>query len=160
MEYLILAVIGWATVFALIPLERIKQIALVPVVSFVWLLIVDTISVGLGYYSYKHILIPIGNVPLFHLLAGAAAGTLIVNWLTASPWSKILAVLIASTGIVILENIYAQFGAFAYVRSDVVLGIIHSIAAFSILIWLCLGIVGNEKIYYGNKSRFNLKSSA
>ncbi len=160
MEYLILAVIGWVIVFALIPFERIKQIALVPVISFIWLLIVDTVSVSLGYYTYKHILIPIGNVPFFHLLAGAAAGTLIVNWLNASPWSKILAVLIAGTGIVILENIYAQFGAFAYIRADVALGIIHSIAAFSILIWLCLGIVGKENIYYGKKSRLNLKSPA
>lgn len=155
MEHLILFIIAWLLVLVLVPLDRIKELRYVAVVSIVWMLFIDNISAYLGYYSYQHILIPVGRASLFQLLALAGIGILMINWLDESSLSKLMSVLIAAMSLVALQYIYIQRAAFSYGTFDVMLSFIHSTAALSIFVWISLAIVGEETVYYRNKKGKN-----
>lgn len=109
MEYLVLAVNGWAVVITLIPLEIIRDLIMVPVIAFIWIVIVDNIYVALNYYRFTHALISIGYSPLFQSLAAAAVGMLMINWLTPHPLSKLASSLLASAFLVVVREVYVQF---------------------------------------------------
>lgn len=153
MEHFILFATVWLLVFILVPLDRIKSLRYVAVVSIIWMIFIDNISSYLGYYSYQHILIPVGKASLFQLLAYAGIGILMINWLKESSFTKLITVLIVALSLIILQYIYIQRGAFSYGSFDVSLSFIHSIAALSIFVWLSLAVVGEEKVYFGNKLR-------
>jgi hypothetical protein len=153
MEHLILFIIAWLLVFVIIPLNRIKELRYVAVVSVIWMIFIDNLSSYLGYYSFQHTLIPIGRASLFQLLAYAGIGILMINWLKESSFTKILSVLIVATSFTVLQYIYIQRGAFSYGSFDMILSFIHSIAALSIFVWMSLAVVGEERVYFGNKIR-------
>lgn len=160
MEHLLLSMIIWLTVFILIPFSRIKELSIVFLVSIIWMIFVDNISIGLGYYNYHNILIPIGKTPLFHLLALSGIGMLMINWLKENSFTKLLAVLIVTIVFLLLQSIYIKTGAFSYGSFDILLSSIHSIAALSIFVWLSLASVGEQKVYSGHKSRVRIKRLA
>lgn len=57
------------------------------------------------------------------------------------------------------EFVFRKFGAFVYGHGFTpLISFIQSYAMLSILVWLCLALVGEEKIYGGIKSRFEFKS--
>jgi uncharacterized membrane protein YfcA len=151
MEHLILFIIVWLLVLILVPLDRIKELRYVAAVSIVWMVFIDNISAYLGYYSYQHILIPIGRASFFQLLALAGIGILMINWLDESSLSKLVSVLIVAMSFIALQYIYIHRGAFSYGTFDIMLSFIHSTAALSIFVWMSLAIVGEEKVYYRNK---------
>ncbi|MBK1809898.1 hypothetical protein JHL18_04490 [Clostridium sp. YIM B02505] len=151
MEQLTLFIITWLLLFIIVPLERIKELRYVAVVSIVWMIFVDNISAYLGYYSYEHILIPIGRASLFQLLALAGLGILMINWVEESSLSKLMPVLIVSLLFLIVQQIYIQTGAFTYGTFDMMLSFIHSTAALSIFMWISLAVVGEETVYYSDK---------
>jgi len=153
MEHLILFIVVWLLVFIIVPLDRIKELRYVAVVSIVWMIFVDNLSAYLGYYSYQHTLIPIGRASLFQLLALAGIGILMINWLEESSLTKLLAVLIVALSFVALQYIYIQRGAFSYGSFDMLMSFIHSIAALSIFVWVSLAVVGEERVYNKNKIR-------
>ena len=153
MEHLILFIGVWLLVFIIVPLDRIKELRYVAVVSIVWMIFVDNLSAYLGYYSYQHTLIPIGRASLFQLLALAGIGILMINWLEESSLTKLLAVLIVALSFVALQYIYIQRGAFSYGSFDMLMSFIHSIAALSIFVWVSLAVVGEERVYNKNKIR-------
>ena len=146
MEHLILFIVVWLLVFSIVPLDRIKELRYVAVVSIVWMIFVDNLSAYLGYYSYQHTLIPIGRASLFQLLALAGIGILMINWLEESSLTKLLAVLIVAISFVALQYIYIQRGAFSYGSFDMLMSFIHSIAALSIFVWVSLAVVGEERV--------------
>lgn len=160
MEFVLLAAIVWVIVFLLIPVKRIRELIMVPIIAFIWMTIVDNVSVALGYYRYWNIVAPIGSTSFFQCLAAAGAGLLMVNWLTENPLSKLASSLFMSVVVATMEYIYIKLGAFAYGRFDVIISFIHSLAVFSILIWVALAIVGPEKVYTGIRSRFQTKQFA
>ncbi|MBC7765159.1 MAG: hypothetical protein H7Y41_01650 [Hyphomonadaceae bacterium] len=160
MEHAILAVVLWVVVIAIIPFERIKALSAVAIVAFILRILVDNIAVGLDFYRYQHILIPIGNAPFFEALGSAAMGVFMINWLTEKSSSKIFAVFLVSIGLSIMQYTYIQLGAFAYGRYDTVLNFIQSVAVLSIFVWLSLAVVGEHKVYSGNKSRARSKRTA
>lgn len=153
MEQLIFFAIVWLVVFVIVPLDRIKELRYVAVVSIVWMIFVDNISAYLGYYSYHHILIAIGKASLFQLLALSGIGIIMINWLEENSLSKLLLVIIVAMSFAVLQYIYIKRGAFSYGSFDVMLGFIHSIAALSIFVWVSLAVVGEERVYNKNKRR-------
>lgn len=157
MEYLVLAVIGWAAVIILLPMERIKELIMVPVTAFIWMVVVTNYSVAQNYYRYYHTLIPIGHAPLFQALAAAAIGLLMINWLTESPLSKLISSVLTSIFLAVLRTVYVQLGAFKYIRFDSAMGFSQTLAFLSLFIWISLAVAGQEKVYGGVKSRFGKK---
>lgn len=153
MEHFILAIIAWIVVFSVLPFERIRELSAVAIIAFVWRILVDNICVYLGYYRYGHILIPIGYASFFQSLASAAMGILMINWLNEKSISKILSVLLVSTGLSVMESIYIPRGAFAYGRFDATISFIQNVAALSIFVWLSLAFSGEKRVYSGIKSR-------
>ena len=151
MDHLIFFIVVWVVVFLLVPLARVKALRLVPLVSILWMVFVDNISAYLGYYSYQHILIPIGRASLFHLLALAGIGILMINWLEENSLSKLTAVLTVAMSFLVLQYIYILRGSFSYGSFDVMLSFIHSTAALSIFVWISLAVVGEERVYIRDK---------
>lgn len=153
MEHFIFFVIVWIIVFISLPLDRIKELRYSAVVSILWMIFVDNISSYLGYYSYQHILIPIGRASLFQLLALAGIGFLMLNWTDENSLSKLMAVLIVAIAFLALQYIYIRLGAFSYGSFDAMLSFIHSVAALSVFVWTSLVVIGEEKVYGGNRKK-------
>ncbi|MCX7749613.1 MAG: hypothetical protein N2645_22375 [Clostridia bacterium] len=153
MEFFILCAIVWLAVFIFIPLERIKELSIAAVIAFIWMVFVDNISANLGYYSYQHTALSIGRAPVFQNLAEGGLGILMINWLKENSLTKLLAVFIMGIMFVFVQNIYIQRGVFSFGSFDMILNFIHHIAALSIFVWLSLAVVGERKVYSGNKSR-------
>lgn len=153
MEHIAFFIIVWLLVLIAVPLDRIKELRYVPVVSIIWMIFVDNLSSYLGYYSYLHIFIPIGRASLFQLLALAGVGILMINWLDENPLSKLTAVLTVAISFIVLQYIYILRGAFTYGSFDVMLSFIHSTAALSIFVWVSLAVVGEEKVYSRSRLR-------
>jgi hypothetical protein len=154
LENLIWATILWAAVLTLIPFERIKELWPVAVLSALWLFIVNYFSIKLGYFEFTKYFVLISGVPPFHIIGGAAGGLLLINFLPRKPLNKIFLIIIASVFIYLSEYIFGRLGAFEYGTFNSITSFIQIIAAFSILIWLSLALLGEEKIYNGNKIRF------
>lgn len=157
MEQIIFFIIVWSIVFLVIPLERVKELSIVAFVAFTWMVFVDNISTYLGYYSYQNSLFSLGKAPLFQNLAEAGIGILMINWLKENSFVKLFEVIIVGISFVILHSIYIQRGTFLYGSFNSVLNFIHHIAALSIFLWLSLAIIGEQKVYKGNKSRIRFR---
>jgi hypothetical protein len=155
MENLVWAIILWLAIFIVIPLERIKQLLPAAAISFFFIFTVNHFFIVWGYYHFNHVIISVLGVPLIQAAGAAGGGLLLVNWLTPSPLSKILLAVGGSAYLSLSEYIFRQLGAFVYGNGfNPLLSFIHSLAMFSLLIWTVLTVMGGEKIYHGNKTRF------
>jgi hypothetical protein len=74
-----------------------------------------------------------------------------INWLEESSLSKLIVVLIGAMSFISVQYVYISKGAFTYGTFDMMLSFIHSTSALSIFVWMCLAIVGEDKVYYRNK---------
>lgn len=156
MEQLILSIIIWIIVFLIIPFDRIKQLSIVAVIAFIWMVFVDNISAHLGYYSYQNSIMSLGNASFFQNLLEAGLGIIIINWLKENSLTKLLAVLFTAIIFLVIQNFYIHRDVFIYGTFDNALNFIQKIAALSIFIWLSLVAVGEQKVYSGNKSKIKL----
>ncbi|WP_170292069.1 hypothetical protein [Heliobacterium mobile] len=157
MEHLVVSIIIWSLVLIIIPMKRIFELRYAVYVSMVWMIFLDNLSSYLGFYSFEHVLIPIGRASLFQLLAYSGIGILMINWLTKSSISKLISVTSVAAVFSILQYAYIQRGAFKYGSFDMIFSVIYSIAALSLFIWLSLAIVGEDKVYSGKKTRDIIK---
>lgn len=154
---IISAVLTWFLVFILIPIERIRKIWPIAIISFILLFSVDSVFINLGYYRFNINMLNILNIPLFYLLSGAAFGILVLNWLTPKPWSKLIALIFFAGLTTLLEYIYTLYGAFVPLHNyDFLSSFILNTAGYSWHIWLTFTLFGEEKIYEGKKSRFHI----
>jgi len=155
MENIIWALSLWALVFVLIPLERLKQLWPVAVIAYIWMYIMNFTFVYLGYYKFTKQIVELFGVSLLIPLGGAAGGILLMNWFPRNPLYKISVVLLFSGFMGIASYIYQELHAF-----QMSLGFNHllhffvNVAGVSVLAWLSLGILGEDTIYEGNKTRF------
>lgn len=155
MMHIAWAVLLWLFVLVLIPVQRIKQLWLVGVISFFLLFIVDFIFVQLGYYKFYNELLPIGGIPIAHLIGGAGGGILLMNWMKRNPLYKIILVVFFSGLLSLSELVHIYYGVMVHSNRYTNLeGFVLNIAGLSILVWLSLAAVGEERIYEGNKTRF------
>lgn len=153
MDQLMIFLIVWSVVIILIPFERIRELSIVAVIAWMWMVFVDNASTALGYYSYQSSLISIGKAPLFQNLAEAGIGILMINWLRENSMTKLLEVFTVALGFVLLHSMYIERGTFSYGSFDPVLDFIHHVAALSVFIWLSLLVTGEDKVYFGKKFR-------
>lgn len=162
MVSLLWMIVMWFIVFYFIPHERLKQIWPAAVISFFWLLLLDHTFVKLHYYSFPHGIFPIGGVPFFYLLGGAAGGLLFINFVQPNPLYKILLVTVFSTIFAFEASIFARLKSFVFLNGfNHTFNFVLNIAGLSFLIWWSLGLLGGERIYRGPKIRrikFFLKS--
>lgn len=148
------AVILWSIAFILVPLERIKQIWPVLIVSFVWLFVLDYIFAALGYYHFENAIFEVGGIPLIYLVGGSAGGLLMMNWLPRRPLYKIFTVLFFSGLLSISAYIFELLGAFTPAKGyNYLLNYLLNTAGLSLLVWLSLEFVDEKIIYSGNKTR-------
>lgn len=160
MEQIIILVLVWAFIFIVIPFERIKLLFLAAIIGFVWMTFIDNIAANLGYYKYLNSPFIIGRAPVFQNLIEAGLGILMINWLTEKSYTKLIAVFTAAFGFVGLHAFYVQRGLFSFGTFDQLLNFIFHIAALSIFTWVSLGIIGERKVYSGQRLNTKLTSSS
>ena len=154
MENILWAAFLWILVFILIPSERIKMLWPVAVISFIWMFFLNYTFVHLGYYSFIKNILPIAGVPLLVPLGGAAGGILLMNWMHPKSMYKGLTVLIFAGLLNLASAIFMWRHAFVMLNGfNHFLHFAINIVGISILVWLLLTVVGEEKIYSGNKTR-------
>lgn len=160
MENLIWAFGVWAIVFILIPYDRLKTIWPVAVLSIVWMFILGYTFIQLGYYHYTRYIGAIGGIPIIHLIGTGAGGLLLVNWLQRSPLNKILIVAIFSGLLSLSAYVFSLLNVFRMTNGfDTILHFAVNVAGVSILVWLSIALLGEEKIYEGRKTRFIYKNT-
>lgn len=156
MESIVWAVALWLLVFILIPYDRVKQIWPVAAISFVWMFFLNYLFVRLGYYMFMHKVLAVGGVPIPIPVGGAAGGILLMNWMQRKQLYKILIVLIFAGFLNLASVVFMRFNAFMMLHGfNHFLHYVVNVAGISILVWLSLALVGEEKIYEGNRLRFN-----
>ncbi|HBV95983.1 MAG: hypothetical protein JL50_05040 [Peptococcaceae bacterium BICA1-7] len=155
MENLVWAIGLWALVFILIPVERIKQLWPVGVLSFFWMFFLNYAFIKLGYYTYASYLFVVAGVPPLALMGGAAGGILMMNWMQRNPLHKILIVLLFSGFLSVTSELFMRLGAFAMLNGfDHILHFAVNISGVAILVWLSFALVGEERIYEGRRTNF------
>lgn len=155
MENLLWAIFLWALVFILIPLDRIKQLWPVAILSFFLLFAVNYAFVQLGYYQFTKYLVLIAGVPPFHVLGGAGGGILLLNWLPREPLYKVLYIIGFTALLSSAAYFFDLLGAIAFTRGfNHFLDFIVNLAGLSVLVQLSLALIGPDKIYEGVKTRF------
>ena len=156
MENLIWAVVLWLLVLILIPLDRIKQLYPIAILSFVLLFALNYTFVQLGYYQFTKFLVLIAGVPPFHVLGGAGGGVLLLNWLPRSPLNKVLYITGFTALLSLSAYVFGLLEVIVFLRGfDHFLDFIVNLAGLSVLVWLSIALVGQERIYEGNKTRFS-----
>lgn len=153
MAHLTVCIIIWTLTLLLVPLRRIRTLWRVMVISLLWMIFINNLMIGLGYYSYENIWLPIGRVPVFQLIAYPGVGILMVNWLSQKPAAKLVSILAVAMLFLLLGYFYGQAGAFRLVRIDPVTHFIYCIAALSVFMWLALAIADEQRIYSGSITR-------
>ncbi|ACV64608.1 hypothetical protein Dtox_3915 [Desulfofarcimen acetoxidans DSM 771] len=160
MENLFWSIMLWLLVFLLIPIQRVKKLWPVAVISFIWLFILEYIFTYLGYYRFVNGFAYIASIPLFHMVGGAAGGILLVNWMQRNPLYKILLISLFSGLLSISEYIMVYFGAFKHLHDfNFLISYVLNIAGLSFLTWFSIAAVGEDTIYKGNKTRYDKKIS-
>jgi hypothetical protein len=154
-ENFLWAVSLWLLVFILIPIERIKMLWPVAVISFIWMFFLNYTFVHLGYYDFTKNVFPVAGVPLLIPLGGAAGGILLMNWMHPKPMYKVLTVLLFAGFMNLASVIFMWRHAFVMLNGfNHFLHFAVNIAGVSVLVWLLLAVVGEGKIYSGDKTRF------
>lgn len=156
MESIIWAIVLWLLVIILIPVERIKQLWPVAIISFVWMFVLNYTFVRFGYYQFTNQFAMIGGIPLLIPIGGSAGGVLLMNWMPRNPLYKLLFVLVFAGFLHLGTTIFMKLDAFMMFFNHF-LHFAVNIAGVSILVFLSFAFVDEEKIYEGNKIRFNIK---
>ncbi|OPX86321.1 MAG: hypothetical protein A4E53_03231 [Pelotomaculum sp. PtaB.Bin104] len=156
MENLVWAILLWALVFILIPIERIKILWPVAVAAPILLFIIDYIFVKLGYFQFTKFLVLIAGVPPFHLLGGSAGALLLMNWMQKNPLIKVLLVASFSGLLVLSAHLFETLDAFTYLSGfNHILDYVLNVAGLSVLVWVSLALVDEDRLYFGeNKTNF------
>jgi len=156
MVTIVWASVLWILVFILLPLERIKILWPVAVVSFIWMFALNYTFIQLGYYQFTKYILVVGGVPVLVPIGGAAGGILLINWIQRSAWFKIVLVLVFSGILNLATTVFMWFDAFKMLHGfNHFLHFVVNVAGISILVWLSLALVDNEKIYNDkDKTRF------
>lgn len=160
MENIYWAIILWASLFALVPLKRIKELWPAALIGFALSFLINYLLVTFGYVQFTKYIAIWAGVPPFHTVGVAAAGILAVNWLNRNLIDKIIIVFLMSVLLIAAKFVMISVGAvrmldgYNYYWSFAV-----NIAGVSLHVWLSILVLGKEKVYGGNKSRlFTLKS--
>ncbi|MCL5781127.1 MAG: hypothetical protein M1119_09605 [Firmicutes bacterium] len=155
MENIIWAVALWLLVFIIIPMERIRQIWPAAVLAAVWMFILNYIFISLGYYQFTRYIVTIGGVPLFHLIGSAAGGGAIDQLGGEKFLIKVLIVVVFAGLLNLASTLFMMLGAFKMLDGfNHVLHFSINVAGVSLLVWLSLALLGEEKVYEGNKTRY------
>lgn len=127
----------------------------VAVVSFIWMFTLNYTFVHLGYYDFTKEVLPVAGVPLLIPLGGSAGGILLMNWMHPKPLFKVLTILLFAGLLNLASSIFMWRHAFVMLSGfNHFLHFAVNIAGVSVLVWLLLAIMGEEKIYSGKKTRF------
>jgi len=155
MENIIWAVALWLLVFIIIPAGRIRQIWPAALLAAVWMFILNYIFVNLGYYQFTRYIVAIGGVPLFHLIGSAAGGLLLINWVGRSSLLKVFIVLVFAGLLNLASTLFMMLGVFKMLNGfNHVLHFSINVAGVSLLLWLSLALLGEDRVYEGNKTRY------
>ncbi len=154
MEYLVWAVVMWLLVFILVPLNRLRLLWPVAIVSILLLFVMNFTFIQLGYYHFTKNAPAIAGVPLFVLIGGAGGGILLMNWMQRNSFYKMLLVLLFSGLLVLATEALIRSGAFEMQNGfNQTLHYFINVAGLSILVWLSFAVTGEEKIYEGSKGK-------
>lgn len=155
LEHIIWAATTWLLLLIFVPIERIKKIWVVGLVSLIWFFIINYVFIQLGYYRFSHITMSIGGIPLIHLIGSAAGGMLLLNWMTREAIYKPLITAFFSGLLTLSDYLHVIYGGI--IHSDkftILFDYVLNFAGLSALVWICIALVGEEVIYQGNRTRF------
>lgn len=155
MENLIWAIVLWSLVIILIPVERIKKLWPIGILSFFWMFFLNYTFIKLIYYAYTKYLFVVAGVPPLAILGGAAGGILLMNFMQRNPLHKVLVVLLFSGFLSLASELFIRLGAFKMLSGfDHVLHYTVNTSGIAILVWLSFALVGDERIYEGRRTNF------
>lgn len=155
MENLIWAFFLWVAVLLLVPFNRIKELWPAAVVGLFLSYIINYGLVNLGYLKFTSYIALWGGVPPLHVLGVAAAGILAVNWLSWNLVDKVVVVLsvgmllVAAKAVMVSLDAVQLLNGYNYYWSFLI-----NILGVALHVWLSIIVIGKEKVYEGNKSRF------
>nr|MDA8228015.1 hypothetical protein [Desulfitobacterium hafniense] len=113
------------------------------------------IFVQLRYYQFYNAILPIGGVPILHLIGGAGGGILLMNWMQRNHLYNIVLIFFFSGLLSLSALIHIYYGAMVHSTSFTHLEeFVLNIAGLSVLVLVSLAIIGEERIYEGDKMRF------
>lgn len=158
MENLIWAILLWALVFILIPLNRVKEIWPAAVIAMVLGFIMNYIFIQWGYWRFTHYFVLLAGVPPFHVLGIGAGGILVVNWIQRDILNKLTVVVFSSVLMTLAELVMIGLNAYEFLKGfNYILAFIRNVAGLSFLVWFSIMLIGQERIYGGEKSRFSIR---
>lgn len=155
MEHILWAATTWLLLLIFVPIGRIKQIWVVGLISLIWFFIINFVFIQLDYYHYSHMMLSIGGIPIIHLIGSAAGGMLLLNWMTRDEIYKPIITAFFSGLLTLSDYFHVIYGGIIHSNKfTLLLDYVLNYAGLSALVWICIGILGEEIIYQGNKTNF------
>lgn len=144
---IIYAIIVWVAVFIIIKSKRVKVLLPIALLSAIVLFGTELFFTSLGLYKFNNPLLPIAEIPLFHLIWGAGSGLLFVHFLKKEFSKKIVVVFVfailteAFSYVSKLVDNHSMFGNF-----NPLYHIVENFVILSFLAWISEGLF-KDRIY-------------
>lgn len=101
--YVFYVIIVWAVIFVFIKPQRLKALLPVSLLGVLVLFLTEEFLVTAGLYKFSNAFLPVFGIPFFHLLWGAGAAIIVMNFMPQSFIKKLFTILIFTVITMIFE---------------------------------------------------------
>ena len=108
---IIFAIIVWSFVFLFIKPHRTKQLLPIAIFSAMVLFAAEYFLISLKLFRFNNPLIPIGGIPLFHLIWGAGSGLVFIHYMKKEFIKKLVLIAFFTIITLLFETFSLTIGA-------------------------------------------------
>lgn len=108
---LVFAIIVWSFILVFIKPHRAKQLLPVAMLSAIILFTAEYFLITLNLFKFNNPLLPIGGIPLFHLVWGAGSGIILIHFMKRELIKKVVLIIFFTIATLLFETISLAIGA-------------------------------------------------
>lgn len=150
---LIFAIVTWGFVFIVIKPMRVKELFPVAILSALVLFIGEYLLISLRLFVFNNPLIPIGGIPLFHLIWGAGGGLIGMNYMQKEFARKVVTIITFAIVTLPFEIISTSVGASSMINGfNLFYSFIINISGIVMIVWISEGLWGDRIYSYSTKT--------
>lgn len=143
--HVIYAVIVWGFALIFIKPKRIKELLPISILAMIILFVAEYFLISLNLYRFNSPMLPIGGIPLFHLIWGAGSGIVVLHYMKKGFTEKVVLIIFFTIVTLAFEYIAESIGAASHLGNfNEIHDAFEDLIILIALVWISEGLWGNR----------------